>query len=150
MNTVKIDKLLKKVNTKFLIISAAFLFCWSTSFCQHSDFKDERFKGVSEYSTRLSMLGGNEYDSVKKWGSSYPTILKIQKDSARNYDEIVVMAVTRKKISEIEFVFSKERLLLQLIGTNTDAKVVTIFYEFDYDLLNNNVKSTEVMQRINY
>jgi hypothetical protein len=96
------------------------------------------------------MLEGEEYSNVRKWASVDSTILQIQKDSANNYEEIIVMAVTRLKKSDIEFVFSKENLKLQLVGVNKDMRLFTIFYEFDYDLLNDQVRSVEVMQRIHY
>jgi hypothetical protein len=137
------------MNIKRLLISAAFLCTATLSFSQNN-LKDERYKDVLEYSARVDMLEGKEYDNVKKWAESNPTILKIQKDSASNYDEIRVVAVTRLKKSDIEFMFSKENLKVQLVGLKKDARLFTIFYEYDYDLLKDKINSTEVMQRIHY
>jgi hypothetical protein len=137
------------MSIKFILTAGAILFNTSLAFCQDS-FKDERYKEVTEYSTRLTSLEGKEYDQAKKWIEANKTVHQIQQDSAKNYDEIMVVAVTRLKRSETEFYFSKEKLKLQVMGTNSDEKLVTIFYEFDYDLVTNKVASKRVMQRIHY
>ncbi len=128
------------------LLTVAFLAC-GTCLAFGQDFKDEE---ATVYTKRLSMLEGEKYNKVKEWAKTNPLILQIQNDSSAYYDEIVVMATTRRKNAKNEFIFSNKKLELQLMGRNESKRLFTFFYDFKYDLKRNKVSSSKLMKRVQY